>query len=222
MELNADFSQRAVVRPEDYEWAASPVAGIEWMMFDRTGGEEARTTSIVRCSPGSRFDAHVHGGGEEILVLEGVLCDEHGDYPAGGYLRNPAGTSHAPYSGQGCTIFIKQNQFAADDKERFSIDTRKATFADGLSEGLTVLPLHDASNENVLLARWAPGTRFVSHDHWGGEEVLVLEGMLQDEHGIYPKGTWIRNPHMWRHAPFSEEGCLAYIKTGHLGENPPG
>ena len=217
MEINADFSKRVVVRPEDYNWTALPVPGAEWMIFDQADGEEIHATSIVRCQPGSRFDAHTHGGGEEFLVLEGVFSDESGDYPAGSYVRNPIGTSHAPHSDQGCTLFIKLHQFAADDTEQFSVDARNAGFIEGPAEGLTVLPLHSASNENVILERWEPGARLVLHDHWGGEEVFVLEGTLQDEHGVYPAGTWIRNPHMWRHAPFSPEGCLVYVKTGHLG-----
>lgn len=217
MELNADFSKRVIVRPEDYKWVASPAAGVERMMLDRIGGEVARATTIVRFEPGSRFDEHIHDGGEEFLVLEGVFSDESGDYPAGSYVRNPIGTSHAPHTEKGCTIFVKLHQFADDDTEQFSVDISKAKFVEGPAEGLTVLPLHSASNENVILERWDPGARLVLHDHWGGEEVLVLEGALQDEHGVYPKGTWIRNPHMWRHAPFSQEGCLVYVKTGHLG-----
>jgi anti-sigma factor ChrR (cupin superfamily) len=50
----------------------------------------------------------------------------------------------------------------------------------------------------------------------GGEEILVLEGTFQDEFGDYPEGTWLRNPHMSSHQPFSREGCLIYVKTGHL------
>ena len=39
---------------------------------------------------------HVHGGGEEFLVLEGVFQDEHGDFPAGSYVRNPPQSHHTP------------------------------------------------------------------------------------------------------------------------------
>jgi hypothetical protein len=31
IELNADFSQRVVVRPDDYSWEASPMPGVERM-----------------------------------------------------------------------------------------------------------------------------------------------------------------------------------------------
>ena len=216
MKINADFSKRAVVRPEDYAWAPSPAAGVERMMLDRVGDEVARATSLVRFAPGSRFDAHSHGGGEEFLVLEGVFSDETGDFPVGSYVRNPIGTSHTPHTDPGCTILVKLHQFAEDDTAHFGVDTKTAAFRPGLVEGLSVLPLHTASNENVALVRWAPGTKFTPHQHWGGEEIFVLEGTFQDEHGDYPAGSWLRSPHLSTHAPWSDEGCLIYVKTGHL------
>src|SRR6516164_874374 len=48
MLVNADFSRRVVIAPEDYRWIASPRGEVERMMLDRLGGEEARATSIVR------------------------------------------------------------------------------------------------------------------------------------------------------------------------------
>jgi anti-sigma factor ChrR (cupin superfamily) len=45
----------------------------------------------------------------------------------------------------------------------------------------------------------------------------VLEGVFADEHGTYPKGSWLRNPHMSEHDPFTgPDGALIYVKTGHL------
>ena len=58
---------------------------------------------------------------------------------------------------------------------------------------------------------------FQPHKHWGGEEILVLEGTFYDEHGVYPKGTWIRSAHLSEHHPYTkEEGALIFVKTGHL------
>lgn len=185
-------------------------------MLDRIGEEVARATSIVRYAPNSYFSEHTHGGGEEFFVLEGVFSDEHGDYPAGSYVRNPIGSSHTPHSKEGCTIFVKLHQFDAEDTEQKVIDTRNADFVPGRVPGLSVLPLHTHCTENVALVRWQPGTRFLGHRHWGGEEILVLEGVFQDENGDYPAGTWLRSPHLSGHTPFSEEGCLIYVKTGHL------
>ncbi|MEX3008598.1 cupin domain-containing protein [Hoeflea sp. TYP-13] len=216
MRIRSDFTQRVVVRPEDYEWVNSPAGGVDRMMLDRIGDEVARATTIVRFAPKSRFDAHTHGGGEEFFVLDGVFSDETGDFPAGSYVRNPIGTSHTPHTDQGCTIFVKLHQFDEADHDQKHIDTRTASFLPGSVEGLSVLPLHEAPNENVALVRWEAGTRFNRHRHWGGEEILVLEGTFQDEHGDYSKGSWLRSPHLSEHTPYSDEGCLIYVKTGHL------
>ncbi|MEL7114471.1 MAG: cupin domain-containing protein [Pseudomonadota bacterium] len=217
MKLNADFSQRVVIRPDDYEWRQSPANGVERMMLDRIGDEVARATTIVRFAPDSHFSAHTHDGGEEFIVLDGVFQDEHGDYPAGTYVRNPIGTAHRPHIGEsGATILVKLHQFDDDDQEQKVIDTKAADFVQGAVPGLTVLPLHAVDGENVALVRWAPGTKFTQHAHWGGEEIYVIEGTFQDEHGSYPAGSWIRSPHLSRHTPWSDEGCLIYVKTGHL------
>lgn len=194
--------------------------GVERMMLDRIGDEVARATSLVRYAPGSTFSAHVHGGGEEFLVLEGEFGDEHQVYPAGTYVRNPIGTSHTPRVGdQGCVIFVKLQQFEQDDRAQLVIDTRSADWAPGLVPGLQVLSLHDFEHEQVALVRWAADTEFNSHTHWGGEEVLVLEGTFYDEHGEYPAGSWIRSPHQSRHTPYTlADGALIYVKVGHLGE----
>ncbi len=63
--------------------------------------------ALVRWEPGTRFPLHAHPGGEEIFVLEGVFEDEQGAYPAGTWLRNPAGSRHAPFSSRGCLIWVK-------------------------------------------------------------------------------------------------------------------
>ena len=55
MRLRDDFSQRAVVRPGDAAWVASPMAGVERLMLDRIGDEVARATSLVRYAPRSHF-----------------------------------------------------------------------------------------------------------------------------------------------------------------------
>ena len=91
MLLNTDITQRVVIGTEAMPWVESPLPGVRRRMLERDGDEVARATSIVRYSPGSRFAEHSHGLGEEFQVLEGVFSDEHGDYPAGTYVRNPPG-----------------------------------------------------------------------------------------------------------------------------------
>ncbi|TVS03317.1 MAG: cupin [Cyanobium sp. PLM2.Bin73] len=216
MELHADLSQRALHDTNALAWMPSPMAGVEWRMLDRRGDEVARATSIVRYMPGSRFERHVHGGCEEILVLEGTFSDEHGDYSPGTYLRNPVGSSHAPFSEQGCTILVKLQQMHPADQQRQVIDTNNPAWLPGLVSGLDVMPLHAFGSEHVALVRWAPGTVFQPHGHPGGEEILVLAGVFQDNQGTYPAGSWLRNPPGSVHRPWSEAGCTIWVKTGHL------
>jgi anti-sigma factor ChrR (cupin superfamily) len=216
MELNADFSQPVVIRPEDYVWRASPASGVDRMMLDRIGDEVARATTIVRFRPDSAFDSHTHGGGEEYLVLEGVFSDEHGDYPAGHYVRNPIGTSHRPHIGpEGATILVKLCQFDRSDTEQKVVDTNGVDLVP-VAEGVTEALLHDVPGERVRLVRFAPGAQADRTVHPGGTEILVLEGTLSDADGDYPAGTWLRFPDGSSHVPHSTTGCLMYIKTGHL------
>ena len=196
----------------------SPQVGVERCLLDRVGAEVARATSLVRYLPGTHFATHVHGGGEEILVLEGVFSDQHGDYPAGTYLRHPPGSSHAPFSKDGCVIFVKLWQFAADDLTEVRINTQTEPWRQGLVPGLQVMPLHEHDGVSTALVRWAPNTVFNPHRHPGGEEILVLEGVFRDEQGDYPAMSWLRSPRWSQHAPFTRaEGALIYVKVGHLG-----
>lgn len=218
MRLNANFESWVVVLPEQYVWTDSPMPGVDRMMLDRIGDEVARATSLVRYAPGSVFSPHTHSGGEEILALEGTFGDEHGLYPAGTYIRNPIGTTHTPKVGsEGALIFVKLHQFDEEDSAQLVVNTQTESWRPGLVPGLSVMPLHQHKHENVALVKWAPNTQFQTHRHWGGEEIYVLDGVFRDEHGEYPKGSWIRSPHMSQHTPFTgEEGALIYVKTGHL------
>lgn len=216
VQINADETQRCVVNSEQLDWVASPQSQVQRRLLARDGGEVARATSIVRYGPGARFNAHLHALGEEILVLEGTFSDELGDYGPGSYLKNPPGSSHAPFSVDGCTLFVKLRHLQSQDSERVVVDTRRARWRQGMVEGLTVLPLSEFGTTHTALVRWAPGTFFNPHRHYGGEEIFVVEGVFEDEHGRYPQGCWIRSPHLSQHQPFSREGCLILVKTGHL------
>jgi anti-sigma factor ChrR (cupin superfamily) len=217
-EINTDLSQRIVQSPEQALWYESPAKDIHRRPLDRTGAEVAKATSIVRYLAGSKFDSHQHGGGEEILVLEGTFSDEHGDYPMGTYLRNPPGTSHAPFSKEGCVLLVKLWQFSEGDTEQLCIRPEQQQWLPGLVPDLQVLPLHQFDGINTALVLWAANTNFQPHIHAGGEEIYVLEGLFQDEFGSYPKGSWLRNPGLSKHQPFTgSEGALIYVKVGHLG-----
>lgn len=218
-ELNADFSKAVVVRTAAVAWQASPAAGVWRKRLELLGAPESgRVTSIVRYEPGGRFPLHEHPDGEEILVLDGIFGDEHGSYPAGTYLLNPQGFSHAPRTDQGCVLFVKLRQYPGSEREHRVVDSNTADWQQSESPGRALLPLYEDAvhRERMRLVRLAPGTRVAEHDHPGGEEVYILAGTLADAQGSYEQGTWLRFPDGSRHQPFSEQGCTLYVKTGHL------
>jgi anti-sigma factor ChrR (cupin superfamily) len=169
MRLNADFDKRVVVHSQQLDWQNSPMQGVFRRPLERIGDEVARATSIVKYLPGSHFSPHVHTGGEEFLVLEGVFEDEHGDYPVGSYSRNPPQSSHTPGSTLGCVIFVKLWQFQPDD----SIDVRLNTGFMGAVElrdhlGVSVIPLYKDSFEEVSIAIWEANTEIILPLDGGG------------------------------------------------------
>lgn len=216
MELNADFSQRVVIDTETEPWVASPLPGVERRLLDRIGDEVARATTIVRYAPGSYFSPHTHSGGEEFLVLDGVFSDEHGDYGPGKYVRNPVGSSHEPFSRGGCTILVKLWQMDPGDQEFVRIDTTAAAWEPWTLDGVEVIRLAERPGERVYMMRLRPGTVVPTHDHPGGEELLVLDGEFADQNGSYSKGTWLRMLAGSSHNLFSEQGCTIWLKLGHL------
>jgi anti-sigma factor ChrR (cupin superfamily) len=217
MNIHSDFAERIVLQTDALVWQASPQAGVIRKYLDRVGDEVARASSIVRYEPNTSFAQHAHDGGEEILVLDGCFSDEQGDYSAGMYLRNPPGSQHAPFSKDGCTLFVKLRQFERSDHQELRINTKASDWYPGLVPGLSVMPLHEHQGISTALVRWAPNTVFNPHVHPGGEEIYVLDGVFHDEFGVYPKGSWIRSPRYSKHAPFTgSEGALIYVKVGHL------
>lgn len=215
--LHMNFHQRVVVDTASMPWQASPMPGVWRKRLARAEAESGHATSLVHYDAGSCFSAHEHPGGEEIFVLDGVFSDETGDYGLGSYLRNPPGTRHAPFSRDGCTLFVKLHQFAEADTATVRINTQQTPWLPGQG-GLQVMPLHSFAGEHTALVRCPAGEVFKPHRHWGGEEILVLQGTFCDEHGRYPTHCWLRSPHLSQHHPFVDEETIILVKTGHLPE----
>lgn len=217
MEINADFKARAAVHSATLEWLASPMKGVSRRMLDRIGDEVARATTIVRYDPGSHFSPHTHTGGEEFIVLDGVFQDEHGDFPAGSYVRNPPTSSHTPGSEPGCVIFVKLWQFDMEDRTHVNIDMNKTSFtAEVARSGVEIMPLYKDEREDVRLERWAPGTN-VTLDACGGAELLVLEGGFTESGEIFSRHSWLRVPDGYNLTMVTgDDGARVWVKTGHL------
>ena len=216
MLLNSDFSQRAIVTPDDYQWIPSPQPGVKRVMLDRIGREQARATSLVRYAPGSEFPAHSHPGGEEILVLEGTFTENGVNYPAGWYLRSPDGSSHQPSSRDGTTIFVKLRQMSAGERQPVRINTQEAANWHGQPQR-QVCPLFSGTSETVLLQKLDPSERIFCAPLVGGAEILLLQGELHAPEGCYGAGSWLRFPSGDMPAFIATaSGALFYLKTGHL------
>ena len=193
------------------------MAGVERRMLDRIGDEGARATSIVRYAAASRFSPHTHGGGEEFLVLDGVFQDEHGDYPAGSYVRNPPTSRHTPGSSSGCILFVKLWQFDPADRKEINLNTGNVPYETAASRpGVERLPLFRDDSEDVRLEKWTPGAT-ITREVPGGAELLVLEGGFDEGGERFEPLSWLRLPTgSMLQATVGPQGCRLWIKTGHL------
>ena len=209
--LNADTDQAALIHGATQPWVPSPLSGIERKLLERAGGEVALATSIVRYAPGSRFSPHVHGAGEEFLVLDGVFSDEHGDYPPLTYVRNPPGSQHTPRSVGGCTIFVKLRQMSATEQRRVVVRARSEPGVQTLHRGATVV---------VELHCLPPNGSLRLDASSGGEELFVFEGAAHATGVALARWSW------WRRPPGAVEttltsttGAVVWRKRGHLSRS---
>ena len=68
------------------------------------------------------------------------------------------------------------------------------------------------SGQVTSVVHYQEHSQFPPHDHPDGEELLVLSGVFSDEHGDWPTGSYLLNPQGFRHAPYSQSGCLLFVK----------
>ena len=207
--INGDLSARAVMDTNRMDWAPSP-SGTVWRKRVHLVGppESGQVTSIVRYEPDSSFPAHDHPQGEEILVLDGVFSDEHGDWPAGTYLLNPEGFRHAPFSKGGCVLFVKLRQFPGRDREHHVIDTDAREWQTSPVPGVLHKPLYSQPGfpDSMRLERWEAGAEPGSLSYPDGAELFVLSGEFEDDEGRYPAGSWLRLPAGATHRPRTASG----------------
>lgn len=217
MNVNDDFSQRVVMHGDAIDWEASPMPGVDRRRLDKVDGEHERVTTIVRYAPGSQFSQHVHGGGEEFIVLDGVFEDDYGDWPEGSYIRNPPGSKHTPGSKPGCTILVKLWQFDPNDTTFVHANINKlGAVNDANRPGVAVSPLFQDDRENVRFEHWEANTK-VEIDASGGAEVFVLNGEFEEGGDRFRQQSWLRVPVGSKiNALSGGEGTTVWVKSGHL------
>lgn len=221
MQIHADRSKPALVRSETVDWVPSPLKGVDRRMLEREGDEVARATTIVRYAPKSYFSAHTHTGGEEFLVLDGVFSDEHGDFPAGTYVRNPVGSSHTPHSDDGTTILVKLWQMPADDQAYVRVNTFNDDAYGDDGQGVSRLALHSSEHESVEMIRLAAGAAVPETGYDGGLELFVVDGSVEVGTDTLSARDWLRLPVGSRLAIRSSEGARVFVKYGHLAKDLP-
>jgi anti-sigma factor ChrR (cupin superfamily) len=216
--INADRVATAVVDGESLPWIPSPEPGVERRMLERFGDEVAIATSIVRYAPGVRFPRHAHALGEEFMVLSGVFSDGDGDYPSGTYVRNPPGSSHAPYSEGGCVILVKLRQMRADEPE--SVRSLPGNHRwDIIDDGIESAMLYSHPRIEVSLLRFAAGARRPARLTHRGEELFVIEGaveLLDESTQLLGRWSWRRDARTRQPEMRSASGALLWTKRGHL------
>ena len=160
--------------------------------------------------------------GELLPALrEAAVQDEHGDYPAGTYVRNPPASSHTPGSEPGCTIFVKLWQFDPDDRTPVRTDTTALSLAPAPDiPGVEFAALYESAGELVLLERWAPGIS-IAVPIPGGLELLVVDGGFAEGGEEFARYSWLRPPAGFTlRAAAGPRGCRLWVKSGHLSHEP--
>jgi anti-sigma factor ChrR (cupin superfamily) len=215
--LNGNLAQRAVVETAHMDWTPSPSGTVWRKRVHRVGpAESGQVTSVVRYEPDSVFPPHDHPEGEEILVLEGVFSDEHGDWTAGTYLLNPEGFRHKPFSTEGCVIFVKLRQFPGLDRRQLQLPTAGLDWTSTRHAGRSEKLLYEQEgySDHMRLERWEAGQEPV-HLAWpAGVELFVIDGQFNDTEGSYPAGSWLRLPPGSEHETVSTGGVELYVKEG--------
>jgi hypothetical protein len=209
----ADLAKRRVVYGHDTGLCCGSGQAIRTQTFEDF---PARSTALVHLSAGSALRADPVRSGVEILVFEGQIEINGIALGPCGYVRRPVYPEPRVIAKTDATLFVKRGHIPAEDQLATLVDPCPALWQRRQVGQLLTLPLHHHVGIAVSLMRYHPGTAAVVRRRSGGEEILVLDGVLLDERSAYPCGTWIRNPPGSLHQPYSLEGCLLYIQTGHL------
>ena len=203
--MNNDFNKRALINTDEIPWQEYNYKVYKKILS--IGVKEE--TSIIKLQNDSKLNIKSNLNSVEIYVLEGTYINEYGIFEEGTYLKFSREDEAFVKTNSSCTIFRKINYF--NESENIVINTKINFWQEGYGN-LQVMPL----DIQTALVKWPKNERFISHKHWGGEEILVLSGTFIDEYGAYPKGTWIRSPHLSEHFPYVEEETIIFVKTGHL------
>lgn len=228
-QINANFSVPVIIESNLLDWSitpaisttvlpkmsrATPMSGVRQHCFEHVINKKTRLTSLLKFSAGRSFKKFGHESGEEFLVLSGVFSDAGGDYGAGYYVRNPPGTTHAPYTRHGCIVLFKLGQFQALDNKRVRINTLDsvARWRAAGEPGVSCMDLHQFSEEQVHLYRIRSECWITFKPSRCGLEIFVCEGYINVKDKCYATGCWLRYPAGSKIKVSSMGGACLYVK----------
>ncbi len=102
-QFQGDDTEHVVIRPADRHWRDG-IGGLKVLPLHMFNTE---STALVAWPKDEVFQPHTHMGGEEIVVISGRFIDEHGEYPAGTWLRSPHMSKHFPRVEEETLIYVK-------------------------------------------------------------------------------------------------------------------
>ncbi len=212
--FNTDYSKRIVIDSSSWDKTLSFEEGKKIDYLEAENKNLGSYTAIVTYESKSQFFIGNSEHGEEFFLLDGSMTIADAEYQRGTYFRRAGKKSISVFTREGCKFFIKKNYYTSSTFENITLNTSNEEWLPGQG-GLKVMPLASGPSGSTLV-KWPANEKFVTHKHFGGEEILVLDGTFIDEHGSYPKWTWVRSPHMSEHHPFVREDCVIFVKVGHL------
>ena len=149
-------------------------------------------------------------------MIEVTFSDHRGDAGPGSHLLNPEGFRHAPYSEEGCLIFVKLRQYAGKDRPHHRTETNDLPWLARAGSAIEEKLLFDDPRfpERILLERWPARASGGIQNFAGGAEIYVIEGSLNAQEETHQADTWLRLPPGASFEARSELGALLYVKTG--------
>jgi len=142
------------------------------------------TIQVGQFDAGANFPNLKTEQGLELLVIDGHLATAEIDLGVGGYALFPPGATPPKRTDRACTVLMRLGPAVGVQQPALQCAFDAQPWLPGAG-GLRVKPL----SESTAFVHWPAGERFAPHRHWGGEEIYVLSGQFEDEHGKYPAGT---------------------------------
>ena len=192
------------------DWAA--LDALRTVRVSLSAAHDVRWSGIQTLAPFEMLDLQPQAR-NDVYVLRGSVMERGERRATGTFLsRNQALALSA--EAQGSVVFwYRDSVVRSSGHETWSSD--ELNWWDSSVPGMRVAPLSKL-HHRVSLVQWRSGTRADRHSHPYGEDIFVLSGELQDEHGAYSAGSWMRFHPGSGHTPHAEQDTLILLRNGHL------